>query len=71
VLEVVRELKAEGITMLITTHEMGFAREVADEVCFLHEGLILERGAPERIFTAPEREETRRFLRRLLEARRV
>jgi len=70
VLAAVRELKAEGITMLITTHEMGFAREVADEVCFLHQGQILERGAPERIFSAPEREETRRFLRRLLEARR-
>jgi polar amino acid transport system ATP-binding protein len=71
VLEAVRELKAEGITMLITTHEMGFAREVADEVCFLHEGLIVERGAPERIFTEPEHPETRRFLRRLLEAKRV
>ena len=71
VLEAVRELKADGITMLITTHEMGFAREVADEVCFLHEGLIVERGAPERIFTAPEHPETRRFLRRLLEAKRV
>ncbi len=71
VLEAVRELKAEGITMLITTHEMGFAREVADEVCFLHEGLIVERGAPERIFTAPEQPETQRFLRRLLDAHRV
>jgi polar amino acid transport system ATP-binding protein len=71
VLEAVRELKAEGITMLITTHEMGFAREVADEVCFLHEGRIVERGAPERIFSEPEHPETRRFLRRLLEARRV
>ncbi len=70
VLEAVRELKAEGITMLITTHEMGFAREVADEVCFLHEGLIVERGEPERIFTAPEQPETQRFLRRLLDARR-
>jgi polar amino acid transport system ATP-binding protein len=68
VLEVVRELKAEGMTMLIATHEMSFAREVADEVCFLHEGLILERGEPERIFTAPEQPETQRFLRRLLEA---
>jgi polar amino acid transport system ATP-binding protein len=68
VLEAIRELKAEGMTMLIATHEMGFAREVADEVCFLHDGLILERGAPERIFTAPERPETQRFLRRLLDA---
>ena len=64
----IRELKAEGMTMVIATHEMGFAREVADEVCFLHEGAILERGAPERIFSAPERPETQRFLRRLLDA---
>jgi polar amino acid transport system ATP-binding protein len=71
VLEAIRELKDEGMTMLIATHEMGFAREVADEVCFLHEGLIVERGAPEKIFTAPERPETQRFLRRLLEAGRL
>ena len=71
VLTVVRELKAEGMTMLVATHEMSFAREVADEVCFLHDGLILERGEPERIFTAPERPETQRFLRRLLEAGRL
>jgi polar amino acid transport system ATP-binding protein len=71
VLEAIRELKTEGMTMIIATHEMGFAREVADEVCFLHEGLIVERGAPEGIFTAPERPETQRFLRRLLEAGRL
>jgi len=71
VLAVVRELKADGMTMLIATHEMSFAREVADEVCFLHEGLILERGEPERIFTAPEQPETQRFLRRMLEAGRL
>ena len=71
VLEAIRELKAEGMTMLIATHEMSFAREVADEVCFLHDGLIVERGAPERIFTAPARAETQRFLRRLLEAGRL
>jgi polar amino acid transport system ATP-binding protein len=71
VLEVIRELKAEGMTMLIATHEMGFAREVADDVCFLHDGLIVERGEPERIFSAPERPETQRFLRRLLEAGRL
>jgi polar amino acid transport system ATP-binding protein len=71
VLEVVRELKADGMTMLIATHEMSFAREVADEVCFLHDGLIVERGDPERIFTAPEQPETQRFLRRLLEAGRL
>jgi polar amino acid transport system ATP-binding protein len=71
VLQLVRDLKGEGMTMLIATHEMSFAREVADQVCFLHEGAILERGAPERIFSAPEREETQRFLRRLLAAGRV
>jgi polar amino acid transport system ATP-binding protein len=71
VLGVVRELKADGMTMLIATHEMSFAREVADEVCFLHDGLILERGVPEQIFTAPTQAETQRFLRRLLEAGRL
>ena len=71
VLDAIRELKEGGMTMVIATHEMGFAREVADEVCFLHEGLIVERGAPERIFTAPERPETQRFLRRLLHAGRL
>jgi len=55
--------------MIIATHEMAFARDVADEVCFLHEGRILERGAPERIFSEPEQPETQRFLRRLLAAR--
>jgi polar amino acid transport system ATP-binding protein len=69
VLAVIRDLKSDGMTMIIATHEMAFARDVADEVCFLHEGRILERGAPERIFSAPERPETQRFLRRLLEAR--
>ena len=69
VLAVVRDLKADGMTMIIATHEMAFARDVADEVCFLHEGRILERGAPERIFSEPEQPETQRFLRRLLQAR--
>jgi polar amino acid transport system ATP-binding protein len=69
VLAVVRDLKADGMTMIIATHEMAFARDVADQVCFLHEGRILERGAPERIFSEPEQPETQRFLRRLLEAR--
>ena len=69
VLAVVRDLKADGMTMIIATHEMAFARDVADEVCFLHEGRVLERGRPEAIFSAPERPETQRFLRRLLEAR--
>ena len=55
--------------MLVTTHEMGFARDVADEVCFLHEGRILERGAPADVLDTPQRPETQRFLRRLLAAR--
>jgi polar amino acid transport system ATP-binding protein len=71
VLDLVRELKHDGMTMLIATHEMGFAREVADEVCFLHDGAIVERGEPDRIFSTPERPETQRFLRRLLEGGRL
>lgn len=66
VLGVIRELKAEGMTMLIATHEMSFARDVADHVCFLQDGRIVERGPPAQIFTAPERIETQRFLARLL-----
>jgi polar amino acid transport system ATP-binding protein len=68
---VIRDLKSEGMTMLIATHEMAFARDVADEVCFLHEGRILERGDPDRIFRHPEAPETRQFLRRVLEAGRL
>jgi polar amino acid transport system ATP-binding protein len=69
VLAVVRELKAGGMTMLIATHELAFARDVADEVCFLHEGVIAERGVPAAVLDEPQRPETQRFLRRLLEAR--
>jgi polar amino acid transport system ATP-binding protein len=71
VLALIRELKGEGMTMLIATHEMGFAREVADEVCFLHDGAIVERGAPDDVLGAPQRAETQRFLRRLLDAGRL
>jgi polar amino acid transport system ATP-binding protein len=71
VLEAVRDLKQEGVTMLIATHEMSFAREVADIVGFLYEGRILELGPPEQVLVNPERPETKRFLRRLLEAGRV
>ena len=71
VLEAVRELKAEGVTMLIATHEMGFAREVADTVGYLHEGRLIEIGPPEQVLESPRRPETQRFLRRLLEARRT
>jgi len=71
VLEAVRELKEEGMTMLIATHEMGFARDVANEVCFLHDGRILERGEPGRVLADPQQPETQRFLHRLLSAGRT
>jgi len=71
VLEAVRDLKAEGVTMLLATHEMGFAREVADRVGFLNEGRLVELGPPEQVLEAPERPETQRFLRRLLDAGRL
>ncbi len=71
VLAAVRDLKGEGLTMVIATHEMSFAREVADEVAFLHEGKIVESGPPARVLGEPERPETRRFLSRLLEAGRI
>ncbi len=66
VLDVLRRLKAEGMTMVLATHEMGFAREAADKVCFLDEGRIVEEGPPTAIFTAPKAERTRAFLRRVL-----
>jgi len=68
VLEAIRELKTAGVTMLLATHEMGFAREVADAVAFLDGGLIVEEGPPELVLEDPQRPETKRFLRRLLEA---
>jgi polar amino acid transport system ATP-binding protein len=71
VLAAVRDLKAEGMTMVIATHEMSFAREVADEVAFLHDGRIVEQGPPERVLASPELPETQRFLSRLLEAGRA
>jgi polar amino acid transport system ATP-binding protein len=71
VLAAVRDLKQEGMTMVIATHEMTFAREVADQVAFLHEGRILEQGPPNQVLVSPQQEETRRFLSRLLEAGRV
>ncbi len=67
VLALVRELKAEGMTMLIATHEMNFAGDVADQVCFLHDGRILERGPTHAVLSEPQQPETQRFLRRLLE----
>jgi len=71
VLEVVRDLKTEGMTMVIATHEMSFAREVADQVAFLHEGRILEIGEPGQVLEQPREPETQKFLRRLLAAGRV
>jgi polar amino acid transport system ATP-binding protein len=71
VLAVIRELARDGMTMLIATHEMGFARDIADRVCFLEAGRILEQGRPERIFTAPEHTRTRQFLGRIIEAGRL
>ena len=66
VLKVVKELADEGWTMVVVTHEIGFAREAADEVLFLDEGVVAERGAPSELFTAPKEERTRRFLDRIL-----
>lgn len=71
VLEVIRELAAGGMTMVIATHEMGFAREIADRVCFLDAGVILEEGPPERIFAAPRKPRTQQFLQRIIEAGRL
>jgi polar amino acid transport system ATP-binding protein len=71
VLDVVRELADSGMTMMLATHEMGFARDVAKRVCFLQEGRILEQGTPEQIFSDPHREETRRFLDRIIAAGRM
>ena len=71
VLNVIRELAESGMTMLIATHEMGFAREIADRVCFLDEGVILEEGAPEQIFSSPREERTQRFLQSIIDAGRM
>jgi polar amino acid transport system ATP-binding protein len=71
VLDIVRELAAEGLTMLLATHEMSFAMEVADTVCFLDQGVILEQGPPERIFRDPQQERTRAFLDRVIRAGRL
>jgi polar amino acid transport system ATP-binding protein len=71
VLNLVRELAAGGMTMLIATHEMGFARDVADRVCFLDEGVILEQGPPARMFAEPAEPRTRQFLQRIVEAGRL
>ena len=66
VLTLLRSLREEGTTMVISTHEMDFARQVADKVCFLHDGRILEQGPPEQIFTEPAEQRTREFLARMI-----
>jgi polar amino acid transport system ATP-binding protein len=71
VLNIVRELANEGMTMLLATHEMGFAREVSSKVCFLWGGCVYEEGPPEQIFGDPQRDRTRTFLRSIREARRI
>jgi polar amino acid transport system ATP-binding protein len=71
VLNLVRDLANTGMTMIIATHEMSFAREVADKVCFLDGGVILEEGPPQQIFSAPREERTREFLARIIEAGRL
>ena len=71
VLNVVRELAADGMTMLIATHEMGFARDIADRVVFLDEGLVVEEGPPDLIFREPTQPRTLEFLQRIIEAGRL
>ena len=71
VLDVVRELKSNGMTMLLATHEMGFAKEIADRVCFLHEGQILECSSPTEFFNNPRHQRTQQFLQRVTDAGRL
>ena len=71
VLDVVRELKSNGMTMLLATHEMGFAREISDRVCFLHQGQVLECAPPAEFFSQPKHERTQQFLQRVTDAGRL
>ena len=71
VLSIVRDLKQDGMTMVLATHEMGFATQVADEVCFLESGLILERGSAEAVLKNPQHAKTKDFLKRVHEAGRL
>ena len=71
VLDVVRTLKSTGMTMLFATHEMAFARDISDRVCFLHNGQILEEGPPQQVFGAPVEERTKQFLQRVVDAGRL
>jgi len=71
VLEVIRELATLGMTMLIATHEMSFARDIADRICFLDDGLILEQGPPDELLSRPKEPRTQQFLQRIIEAGRL
>ena len=71
VLDVIRELAAGGMTMLLATHEMGFARDIANRIGFLADGVIVEQGPPDQLFTSPQDERTQRFLRRIVESGRM
>ena len=71
VLAIVRDLARQGMTMLLATHEMGFAREVASKICFLYEGVVHEEGPPEQVFSNPVHDRTRAFLKRIIEAGRL
>jgi polar amino acid transport system ATP-binding protein len=71
VLDVIRELAAEGMTLVLATHEMGFARDVADRICFLDEGVILEQGPPSEVLVAPREPRTQQFLKRIIDAGRL
>jgi len=71
VLNVIKELAASGMTMMIATHEMGFARDIANRICFLDQGTILEEGPPAQIFSDPQNPRTREFLQRIIEAGRM
>ena len=71
VLNVIRELAEGGMTMVIATHEMGFARDIANRICFLDEGVILEEGSPEQMFSAPSNERTQQFLQSIIDAGRM
>ncbi len=71
VLNIVRDLAKDGMTMMLATHEMGFAKEVSSKVCFLHEGVIHEEGPPEQIFENPDQERTKAFVQRIIDAGRL
>ncbi len=71
ILNVIRDMRELGMTMILATHEMGFAREISDLVCFLKDGVILEAAPPEKLFTAPDRPETAEFLQRVIASGRL